>query len=137
MRFSALRGQRSKELWQSNEIVCSHGDGEEEALTGHTLELGTREAANALAPAKRFFDDLAPALAHGIARMPSGAVVDGRALYLLCNVRGHAHGPQIDDEVGRVITLVGADRELPRRAWRMALDHGLGPPRARRCQWPV
>jgi hypothetical protein len=52
-----LRGQRSEELGQSDEIVGSHDAGKR-----HALELRTRQAANVLAlAAERFLDDLTPA----------------------------------------------------------------------------
>src|SRR5262249_46223577 len=103
--------------------------------TRHAFELWTREAANAIGPAERLFDELAPALAHSIARMPRGAVVNG-ALHLLFSVRRHAHGPQIGNEICRVIALVGADREAPRRARRCARSWPW-PPLVRRCRWLV
>src|SRR4249920_142088 len=67
------------------------------------------EAGDGLAPAEGFLDQLAFALADGIALVPCRAAVDGRDLDLLRDVRRDALLSQIGDEVGDVVALVGAE----------------------------
>src|SRR5262245_54971252 len=69
-------------------------------------------------------DQLALPLAERIARMPRRAGVDGggSAVGVLRYMRCHAHRAAVGDECGRIVGLVGTEREA-------SLGAGSSPPR--------
>jgi hypothetical protein len=67
------------ELWQADQIVARHRQGELEAEFLDPPEHGPRKPADRLAPAEWLLDALSLLLAHGIAGMSCGARVDGGA----------------------------------------------------------
>ena len=100
---------------QSDQVVGSHRQGELEAKACRPAQHRSGKAADGLAPAERFLDALALLLAHRIARVPRCAAVDRRtaARVVLRDVRRDAQRAQVVDERGRVVPLVGAERQPP------------------------
>ena len=58
--------------------------------------------------------------------MVGGPAVDGGMAGLLRDMRGDAGSPEIGDEVGAVVALVGTEGETALRAWRVPLNHRDG-----------
>src|ERR1700732_1414621 len=88
------------ELWQADQIVARHRQGELEAEFFDPPEHGPRKPANRLGPAEWLLDALSLLLAHGIARMSRGARVDGGAppADVLSDVRRHVERAHAGDE---------------------------------------
>ena len=77
--MAAIPISRGKQPGQAGEIVGGHIECELEADAGNAAQHRFGGGADSFSPAKRLLDPLAFALADGIARMPHGAAVDGRA----------------------------------------------------------
>src|SRR5882757_7457068 len=108
----------SEELWQADQIVAGHRQGELEAELCDAAEHGSRKPADRLAPTERLFNTLPLLLAYRIAGMPRGAGVNGRppAADVLCDVRRHVERAHVGDKRRRVVALVGAECDpLPGR----------------------
>ncbi len=71
------------------------------------------EAADGLHPAEGLLDQLAAALADGVAGVPRRAPVDGAPALLAGHVRDRAQSAQAGHEVARVVAPVSADGEAP------------------------
>src|SRR5580704_12567710 len=101
------------ELWQSDQIVARHRQGELEAEFSDPPEHGPRKPADRLAPAERLLDALSLLLAHAIAGMSRGARVDGGTppADILGDVGRHVERAHVGDERSRVVTLVGAESD--------------------------
>src|ERR1700681_5114142 len=112
------------ELWQADQIVTRHRQGELEAEFSDPPEHGPRKPADRLAPAEWLLDALSLLLAHGIAGMSRGARVNGGTppADVLGDVRRHVERAHVGDERSRVVTLVGAEGDAA-GAGRMAHDH--------------
>src|SRR5690606_11715108 len=104
------------ELGQPHEIVGGGREGEGPSDTVATAELRLVLPSDRLDPAERLLDTLADALAGDVAAMARRATVDRRtsAADVLRYMRRHLHRAQLVDEVLRVVSLVGAERDGPR-----------------------
>ena len=63
---------------------------------------------------------------QGVNLVPGGAAVDCRLSGFLRDMRGHTGLAQVGDEPGRIIPLVGPERQPPGRSRGMAMDHVEG-----------
>jgi hypothetical protein len=108
-------GQQSR---HPDQIVGCHREGELEAHVRQPSHFHLGEAGDRLAPAERLLDELAFALAHLVALVACRPAVDRGAFDLRRDVRRHALLPEIGDEVGRVVALVGSQRQAERGSCR-------------------
>ena len=115
----------------SDQIVGGHCEGELERHAPGAAQLRLAETGDGLRPAEGLLDPLANTLRDGMAGMPRGPAIDAAAPALAGlgrgivarDVRRHAHAAQRADEARRVVALVGAEREAPRRSRRLPVEH--------------
>lgn len=98
------------------------GEGPSDAVMAMLLRLV--QPSDGLDPAERLRDLLAEAQADPIAWMACRAAIDRRtsAGGVLRHMRGHSHRAQFVDEVSRVVSLVGSERDRMRPVG-SGLDH--------------
>src|SRR5512132_1704236 len=87
---------------------------EGESGLGAADEAGLAKSRDRLDPPERLFDPFTDALALAVASVSGGAPVDGGEACLACHVRPHVHRAQLFDEIGRIVALVGAERDRAR-----------------------
>ncbi len=132
------------EVGQAGEVVGGGGQFEPELVAGPAEVAQLDARADRLDPAEHLFDDLAPALTLGVARMPSRTSVNraAPALFVLGDPRSsrgqamgcHPQAAQVPDEVARVVGPVGAQRG---RSLDAAFEHRQGgvPFGVAACPW--
>ena len=101
------------EIADAHQIVSRRGEGEHPADLLQSSMPQLAQQPHGFHPAKYLFDPLALSLAHPIAVVAGGALVDGAAALgiILRHVRGDVHVPQLADEIMNVIALVGSQRD--------------------------
>ena len=132
------------DVGEAGEVVGRGGQFEPEFVAGPAEVAQLAARADRLDPAEHLFDDLAPALTLGVARMPSRTPVDraAPALFVLGDPRSsrgqamgcHPQAAQVPDEVACVVGPVGAQRGRPPDA---AFEHRQGgvPFGVAACPW--
>src|SRR5438874_3231554 len=101
-------GFRPGEVADPDQVVDRRREGERPADPAHAPMPGLPEQRDRLQPAEDLLHQLAFLLADRVARMPSGAAVDGTATVrgVLRDVRGDALGPELGDAVVGVVAFV-------------------------------
>ena len=107
------------EFWESDEIVGGDSECEDGFCLFPASYFHPGMACLRLDPAEHFLDALAADLADAVAGMTSGARIDSGPAHnaafadrpIDCNVRRHVARLEIADKSGRVIGLVGAERD--------------------------
>jgi hypothetical protein len=74
------------------------------------------------APAERFFNAFAEALAYGLSGAPRCAAIDGRALGFCRHMRRYIHGSQLVDEIFGIVSLIGAQGDTGMCPVRATMD---------------
>lgn len=105
------------------EVVGGHRQDEARSNAFEATVDSLRHAADGLGPAEGLLDPFAVLLGQRVARVPRGAPIDGRMAGLLRHMRGDAGLSEVADEVGAVVSFVRAERQPPRRAGRVVVDH--------------
>lgn len=111
-----LGSRRREQLRQPDEVIGGGCKGEGEAHPVAAPKPRLLLPRDRLDPAEALLDLLADAQAEPVACVPRRTPVDGRrsAAQVLRHMRRHPHRSQLVDEVLRVISLVGRERDPPR-----------------------
>ncbi len=116
-------GSCRQQLWQPREIAGRHGHRELRSDPLDAAVDGLGHTAHGLGPAEGLLDLLAAALGQSIAGMARGSAVDRGMPSLPGDMRRDNHAAQVGDEIGAVVSLVRAQRQPPRRARGVPVNH--------------
>lgn len=119
-----------QQIAHPHEVVRCRREGEHPAHFLDAAMAHLTDQRDRFQPAEAFFDPLPVPLADPVAVVACGALIDGAAtvaLLVLGHVRRDIQMPALGDEIFRVVSFIGSDRDAIRSSITKAASHSAVP----------